>query len=157
MCFYFITIRRYLKFSIIFNYFLLWIEGSQFSGWNQTSVEIIYKFKNKVKLTLCWRMYADDSNSLYSLITISGKKKKKMFKTFDTHIANMSFNEKSLLHLFFKQWFYCTFRMFSYFQFQKQQNLKKKTTKKNQTNKHKSSIQQGTVLFLNKLSVEPFT
>lgn len=23
-----------------------------------------------------------------------------MFKTFDTHIANMSFNEKSLLHLF---------------------------------------------------------
>lgn len=102
ICFYFITIRRYmyLKFSTIFNHFLLWIEGSQFSGWNQTSVEIIYKFKNKVTLTLCWRMYADDSNSLYSLITISGKKKKKMFKTFDTHIANMSFNEKSLLHLF---------------------------------------------------------
>lgn len=80
------------NFRLSFNYLLLWIEGSQFSGWNQTSAEIIYKFKNKVKLTLCWRMYADDSNSLYSLITISGKKKTKMYKTFDTRIANIGSN-----------------------------------------------------------------
>lgn len=66
--------------------------------------------------------------------------------------------EKSLLHLFcidfFRQWFYYTFRMFSYFQFQKQQNLKKNKQRKNTKNPkqtNKSSIQQGTVLYPNKL------
>lgn len=79
-----------------------------------------------------------------------------MFKTFDTRIANMSFNEKSLLHLFcidfFKQWFYYTFRMFTYFRFKKQQqNLKQKQTKKPNKQTNKSSIQQDTALYPNKL------
>lgn len=63
--------------------------------------------------------------------------------------------EKSLLHLFcidfFKQWFYYTFRMFTYFWFQKQQQKFKKTNKKPPKQTNKSSIQQGMVLYLNKL------
>lgn len=77
-----------------------------------------------------------------------------MFKTFDTRIANMSFNEKSLLHLFCIYSLNNDFITHSY-AFIKQQNLKKKNYKQKKTNK--SSIQQGTILFLNKLCVEPFT
>lgn len=77
-----------------------------------------------------------------------------MFKTFDTRIANKSFNEKSRLHLFCIYSLNNDFITHSY-AFIKQQNLKKKNYKQKKTNK--SSIQQGTVLFLNKLCVEPFT
>lgn len=57
-----------------------------------------------------------------------------MFKTFDTRIANMSFNEKSLLHLFCIYSLNNDFITHSY-AFIKQQNLKKKNYKqKNQTN-----------------------
>lgn len=85
-------------------------------------------------------MYADDSNSLYSLITISGKKKKKMFKTFDTHIANMSFNEKSLLHLFciysLNNDFITHSECFHIFNFKNNKIKKKPNNKqKNKTNK----------------------
>lgn len=77
-----------------------------------------------------------------------------MFKTFDTRIANKSFNEKSRLHLFCIYSLNNDFITHSY-AFIKQQNLKKKNYKQKKTNK--SSIQQGTILFLNKLCVEPFT
>lgn len=87
-----------------------------------------------------------------------------MFKTFDTRIANKSFNEKSLLHLFciysLNKDFITHSECFQIFNFKnnkikKEKQNKNKTKKNKQTNK--SSIQQGTVLFLNKLCVEPFT